>query len=395
MKILFATNDYPFPVTNGGKVYTGNVVFELARLADVSVHCFHPGISAVERFTEQGAHWTRTPLPKPPSKIALLASRYPSLAGKHVSEAYWQRIADELVGARPDLLVLDYIAVGWIAPRAQALIRKQGLKTVVIHMSHNVETMLRRQIAANYRGNAVMKLLARYDSARAAQLERTLSRADAVTVITEEDAETFRTLFGTRRVVPMLPGYSDSILEHRTIDASVPPDVAVLGGRLSTMKQIVLDEFLEAAAAGLTAAGQKVHVIGPATDAYLGRCKATYPDIDFHGYVEDVDPPLERIRLGVIADHVGGGFKLRILTHIFRRLPILAAPEVMAGLPLVAGEDYLPIASYAEVPAAVAAVIDDFARLNAVQESAFAKCREIFSWERSVRKMLAGIGFAP
>jgi glycosyltransferase involved in cell wall biosynthesis len=394
VKILFATQDYPFPVNYGGRVYSGNVIRELARMGELSVHCLHPGIADVERFVEHDAHWTRTPLPKPPSKLAMLASRYPSLTSKHVVGSYWTKIAEELVETKPDILVFDYIAVGWIANKARALIRKHGLKTRTVHMSHNVETLLRRQIAANYRGNAVMRLLARYDSARAALLERNLSRSDAVTVITEEDAQTFGEMFHPRRVVPMLPGYSDTILEHRTIDASVPPDIAVLGGRLSTMKQIVLDEFLESAGPGLIAAGQPVHVIGPMTDGYLAKCRAAYPALQFHGFVEDVDPMLEKMRLGVIADHVGGGFKLRILTHIFRRLPIVAAPEVMAGLPLVAGEDYLPIASYADVPIAVAGAIDDFARLNAMQENAFAKCRSAFSWERSVSQAFAAIGAA-
>lgn len=386
MRILFATHDYPFPVTYGGQVYTGNVIRELARLAELSVHCLHPGIGGVERFEAEGARWTRTPLPRAPSRPALLLSGLPSLAAKHVEQRYWELIADELAVAAPDVLIVDYIAIGWIAEKAEALIRARGLKTLILYMSHNVETLLRQQIAANYRGNALMRLLARYDSGKAARLERRLAETDIVSVETEEDADAFRRLFAPRRILMAPPGYAGEVIERRTVDASVPRNVAVLGGRLSTMKQIVLDELLEVAAARVVAGGTGLHVIGPMSDAYLAATRAKYPKVDVHGFVDDVKPLLATMRAGIVADHVGGGFKHRILTYVFYRVPMIALPEAMAGLPLTPGEDYHPIASYEAVPDAIAALIDDVERLDAYQNRAFERCRAAFSWSESMAR---------
>lgn len=394
LRILFATHDYPFPVTYGGQVYSGNIIRELARIADVSVHCLHPGIAGVERFEAEGARWTRGPLPPVPGKPAQLLSSLPVLAIKHVDAAYWQRIADELTATEPDVLIVDYIAIGWIAEKAQALIRARGLKTAVLYMSHNVETLLRQQIAANYRGNPLTRLLARYDSARAGRLEARLAATDFVSVETEEDEKAFETLFHPRLILMAPPGYAGEVIEHRTVDTSVPRNVAVLGGRLSTMKQIVLDELLDVAAARVVAGGTALHVIGPMSEQYLTATRARYPAVDVHGFVDDVKPLLAQMRAGIVADHVGGGFKHRILTYVFYRVPMIAVPEAMAGLPLTPGEDYHPVSSYEAVPDAIAALIDDVERLDAYQNRAFERCRSAFSWSETVNRFARDLAAA-
>ncbi len=386
MRILFATHDYPFPITYGGQVYSGNVVRNLAKQADdLGVVCFHPGIAEVERFEAEGARWTRVPLRKPPGRPMLLLSPLPALAAKHVDERYWALIADELASG-PDYLIIDYIAIGWIADRARKLIATRGLKTLVLYMSHNVETLLRRQIAASHRGGPLMRLLASYDAARAARLERGLAASDVVSVETGEDAATFHALFAPKRVVLAPPGYAGEMLAARTIDAATPRNAVVLGGRLSTMKRIVLDELLAVAAARIAASGCGLHIVGPMTEAHASAARARYPAATVHGFVADVAPLLRRMRVGIVADHVGGGFKHRILTHVFSRVPMIAPPEVMAGLPLMAGEDYHPVACYEDVPGAVAAVIDDTARLDAYQNHAFERCRGAFSWSETMTR---------
>lgn len=392
MKILFATHDYPFPVTYGGQVYSGNVIRELAKLTDLRIVCQHPGLSGAEHMEAEGAHWIRVPLPKPPSRPAQLFSSLPVLAGRHVAASFWDAIEEELITHTPDVLIIDYIAIGWIADKAEALIRKKGLPTRTLYMSHNVETLLRKQIAANYRGNPIMRMLARYDSARAGKLEERLCRTDFVSVETEEDADVFRKLFQPKKILMAPPGYAGEIIETRTIDASVPRNVTVLGGRLSVMKQIVLDELLGVAGKRITDSGTGFHVIGPMSDAYKAKTRAAFPTVKIHGFVDDVKPLLETMRAGIVADHVGGGFKHRILTYVFYRVPMIALPEAMAGLPLTPGEDYHPINSYEEVPAAIEAVIDDYARLDAYQNRAFERCRSAFSWSETMARFANELG---
>jgi hypothetical protein len=52
----------------------------------------------------------------------------------------------------------------------------------------------------------------------------------------------------------------------------------------------------------------------------------------------------------------------------------------MTGLPLIPGLDYLSFQSMRELAQGVAAIIDDLARLNSMQQAAYEKCIIGFDW---------------
>ena len=74
------------------------------------------------------------------------------------------------------------------------------------------------------------------------------------------------------------------------------------------------------------------------------------------------------------------GFKLKTLDYIFNRLPIAAIRDGIAGLPLTPGLDCLCFDSMRELAQGVIGVIDDVARLNALQRAAYEKCESGFDW---------------
>jgi hypothetical protein len=50
------------------------------------------------------------------------------------------------------------------------------------------------------------------------------------------------------------------------------------------------------------------------------------------------------------------------------------------GLPLVAGDDMVVADTYADLTRRIVGLIDDFDRLNAMQDAAFTKCADRFDW---------------
>ena len=95
--------------------------------------------------------------------------------------------------------------------------------------------------------------------------------------------------------------------------------------------------------------------------------------------------------MGLVVEKTGGGFKLKTLDYIFNRVPIAAIGGSMAGLPLTQGLHYLSFESMRELAQGVAAVIDDIALLNSLQQAAYEKCESAFDWSNRGRTLCDAI----
>lgn len=386
LRVLFLTYDYPFPSKYGGHMYTGNLAIGMAATVDRFLALtFQEGAAGRFETKIESSEWVCHPKP-PRSRFQQVFSRYPSVAVDYRSKAYRQEFLNSLKSLAPDVIIFDHIAGIWLFDDAKAYRDSCGpeAKPLLVYVSHNVDTDLKRQIAANYTGNFLMKKFVRQSAEKAARAEEELvNQCDITTAETTEDCERFSELYKPRMIIKVAPGYDGHYIEQRTIDDATPNNVAIIGGRLSLMKRLVLDKLLSEAAAGIQAQGYAAHVAGPISDEYRQQCASKYPQCTFHGFLENVDDVLGDARFGIIADHVGGGFKHRILTYVFHRVPIIAEPVAMAGVPLEAGKHYIAVNNYGEIPAALERYGRDTATLQEMQTQAYDVCREEFSWDRT------------
>lgn len=102
----------------------------------------------------------------------------------------------------------------------------------------------------------------------------------------------------------------------------------------------------------------------------------------------EVAPYLEQARFGIMADRIGGGFKLKMLDYIFAGLPLAAIEDQVAGLPLVAGTDMIAADTVERLCARVIAAIDDIGLLDRMRKSALARCSGRFDWSDRGRDLL-------
>jgi hypothetical protein len=109
--------------------------------------------------------------------------------------------------------------------------------------------------------------------------------------------------------------------------------------------------------------------------------------VRFTGAVDDVAPFLRAARLGIVAEDIGGGFKLKTLDYVFNRLPIVALRGSVAGLPLRPGVDYLDLPTLDGMAAGILSVIDDYKRLNSLHDGAMEQSLGQFQWEDRGRRL--------
>jgi glycosyltransferase involved in cell wall biosynthesis len=190
--------------------------------------------------------------------------------------------------------------------------------------------------------------------------------------------------FSQSRELPSLDGWL-------RITASTPRRVAILGNYGWSAKQMNLSRFLEAADPILHAAGIGLDVAGDGPAAFHKTWEARTRATRFHGFVDNLGEFLAGRRIGLSIEETGGGFKLKLLSYIFNRLPVAAIRGSTNGLPLTAGHDYLTFESMSALAQGVTAVIDDIERLNQLQDAAYQACEGAFDWADRGRSLAAAL----
>ncbi|WP_027133199.1 glycosyltransferase [Geminicoccus roseus] len=379
MRYLWLTRATPYPPHKSGDIaYARGLIENLAPLAPVQVLSLRT--AEVRKPAIPGVAWNEVDHVLP-SRQASIASRFPQVASQNVSRPYLRQVRE--AAAEADAIVVDNLAMAWcIAP----LLRHLGPKRPpVVLVNHNFETALRPGLRAGA-SSPVLKAVLAWDGWKAARLERAANRAvDGFTAITEADLAALRDLAPGKPAHLLMPGYGGIRQTGRTISAATPRRVAIIGGRGTFYKKMILSNLLRALQAAGLQERMTIDVVGGGLDGEMEQLRREFPGFHFIGYVDDLAEYLGTARLGIVADTIGGGFKIRALDHVFLRLPMLALEAALSGMRLRPGLDFVAARDLDELIAQLPGLIDDPARLDAVQNAAFARYAPMFDWAERMR----------
>ncbi len=298
-------------------------------------------------------------------------------------------VREQLTAEVWDAIVFDGIAVAWaIGPILRHF--GSGPRPKLVYVSHNHEERVSAAMAEQ--GTTVFKRLARrLDAIKMIRCERMLADGvDLVTANTPEDRGHFARLWPGKPVEFIPPGYGGPIIEHRQIGPETPRRAILVGSFHWGPKQRSVEAFLSIADSIMAQAGVELLVVGDTEQAFLDRLRPRLSATTFTGRVENVFPYMQQARLAVVPDTLGG-FKLKTLDYVFNRLPIFAMEGSVPGLPLEPGRNIFLFAAHRDLAEGIVQVIDDFDRLNAAQQSAFAASRDQFEWAKIGEKLCGAI----
>jgi polysaccharide biosynthesis protein PslH len=202
-------------------------------------------------------------------------------------------------------------------------------------------------------------------------------------------AEDLRCFGGLHKIVLLTPGYAGRHVACRKIDDSTPHRALLLSSAIWLAKQMNLMEFIAAADELFYQRQIELWLVGNVPDHL--QAKNQFRATRFLGFVKDLEPIFRSVRIGIVAERTGGGFKLKTLDYIFNRVPIAAIRGSIAGLPLIAGLHYLCFESMLELARGVAVAIDDIERLNSLHQAAYEKCKNGFDWSDRGRTLYDAI----
>jgi hypothetical protein len=384
LRCLWLAREIPLPLRSGDKTYTARLAQALAA-AGASVTFMGlatsaaPSLRAAEAF-ESRIEWSIVPGQPNPTVLAL-ASTLPLVAARFSTRNYEQHLKTMLRARDFDVVILDQYAMVWAIGCVQTT-KRYGASPLIAYIAHNFETELAADTARNFRGNQFRKAALHVNASKTANAERNLVRAaDIIVALTAEDASSLAPLSPLSLKLVLPPGYTGARAPDRQIAQGTPRRVVIVGAYRWTPKEMNLSAFLEAADTILERAGIGVDVVGEPPESLRRASEARAKATRFHGFIEDLGEFAAARRMGLVIEQTGGGFKLKTLDYIFNRLPIAAIRGSIAGLPLTPGVHYLSFESMRKLAQGVAAVIDDIARLNSLQQTAYEKCETGFDWK--------------
>lgn len=383
---LWLTRWPPYPPRRGGDIdYSRELLASLAKCAPVRALAFEDGAPPPP---VPGVDW-RLVAHAEPARALSVASSLPNVAYRHLSRAYLAAAVEAAAGVQA--VLVDFIGLFWLVEPLRAALERLERRPLILVVNHNFEHGVRRQMVA-HEASPAMKTLLAYDTWKAGRLERAANRAaDALVANTPADAEQFAGVTD-RPAVVVMPGYAGGRAAPREITADVAPRICFLGNHESQHKRMVLERALAALAAAGVEQRYPVDIVGGGD---VGDLPQRYPGFNYLGYVDDLDAYLRTVRLALVPDEIGGGFKHRVLTHVFHRTPLLAVRWAVNGMGLRPDVDFAVAEDLDGMAAMIPRLVDDLPRLNRLQAAAFAHCDGAFDWDERGRTLHAFIQSLP
>lgn len=377
--ILYLTKVLPYNSANSGDaVYSRGIIEALSQECNLTVIC-NNNASLKHDVNRINIDWNIASTQKQ-GKLGSLITIQPLISWKNDTSTF-NKLLDSFLLKKWDAIVLDNIGLSFALSKAIQH-RLNNPDTKLIYISHEYEYRTRESKYNSYSLNVLQKLASAIDLYKVKLWEESLiKKCDIVTVINESDLSPFRSIDNTKKYLPVVPGYDGPVEQSRTINSATPKRILVLGGRKSEQKRQILLDWMQKAYYPLSSKGIEIVIAGDMDDDLRVQLKNDYPNAQILGFVDNLRDLILSSRMGIIADTVGGGFKLRLLSQVFGRLPIIGLTKSIDGLSTRNGEGYLSADNLDELVSLVCDVIDNDSLLNALHESAFNDCSAIYSWD--------------
>lgn len=207
-----------------------------------------------------------------------------------------------------------------------------------------------------------------------------VNHVDLVTAITQEDADSFASQRAGLRTIVLTPGYNGAVSLARHITLQMPRRVIMVGSFQWAAKQENLRQFLRIADPVFARNGIVFDVVGSVPEALRNELTPQLKATVLHGFVQDPGPLFDAARIALVPEAIGGGFKLKFLDYLFRRMPVATLTDAVAGLPAELRVDMIQSDTLAELADAVVAQIDAVDHLDGMQQRAFTVAGNLFQW---------------
>jgi glycosyltransferase involved in cell wall biosynthesis len=382
--LLFVSPRFLFPMDQGGKIRSGNILRGLTGGA-FDVTLASPAPPDVQRFTTDLNEACDTFISWPEqaqsriSRALSLASAIPVAAVSDRSPEGSACIGRALA-ARPDVVVVDFPHAGVLMP--------ERIDAASVMFTHNVEAEIFERHAARTKG--VWRMIWTNQSRKMTRLEGdTLRRFDTVIAVSKRDADALTKRYGLSHVEEIDTGVDLDFFA--AAPREMAPDPGSDGGTLvftATMSwqanvegiHFLLDEVWPT----LIAARPNIQavIIGRNPPASLSN-KITERglNVTLTGFVDDIRPYVAQSDVYVIPLFVGSGTRIKAFEAMAMGRPVISTSLGIEGLDVTDGEHFLRADNAETFSRGILSLLDDAALRDRIAGAARRLMEECFSWK--------------
>lgn len=387
-RLLFVSPRFLFPMDQGGKIRTGNILrgmkggaFDITLISpappDQARHAMEIA-GACDRFVS----WPERTAGRV-ERLLAMGSRLPVAAATDRSAAGSLVVRAELA-RRPDVVVVDF-------PHADVLMPRR-IDAASVMFTHNVEAEIFERHAS--RATGIWRLVWADQSRKMARLEQGLTRYDSVVAVSARDQAALVKRYGLKCVEAIDTGVDLDFF------AMSPPaeagDPGTDGGTIvftATMSwaanvdgiHFLLDEvwpLLLRARPALRAV-----IIGRNPPAALTeKVRERGLAVELTGFVDDIRPYVARANIYVIPLFVGSGTRIKAFEAMAMGRPVVSTALGIEGLDVTDEEHFLRADDAPAFANAILRLLDDAALGARLAAAARRLVEDRFSWSRVARQ---------
>lgn len=391
-RLLFVSPRFLFPMDQGGKIRTGNILKGLKGGAfEVMLASPAPPDAArhraeIEAACDRFLSWPEAPYSRL-RRLAALTSPLPVAAATDRSSAGSRAVAEALA-ASPDVVIADF-------PHADVLMPPR-LGAASLIFTHNVEAEIFERHAQ--RAGGIWKWLWADQARKMARLEQNaLARYDTVIAVSARDRDVLAKRYGLADVEAIDTGVDLDFFQAQPPDAADDPGAD--GGTLvfvATMTwaanvegiHFLLDEVWPR----LTITRPKVRavIIGRNPPAALAeKIRERRLDVTLTGFVDDIRPLVAGANVYVIPLFVGSGTRIKAFEAMAMGRPVVSTSVGIEGLDVTDGENFLRADNAAAFADAILRLLGDAALRHRIAAAGRRLMEARFSWANVARQFEA------
>lgn len=389
-RLLFVSPRFLFPMDQGGKIRTGNILrgmkggaFEVILAspapADAARHQQETA-SACDRFVS----WPEEPRSQV-KRVLALADRLPVAAATDRTRAGSECVA-RLLQERPDVAVFDFPHADVLAPRR--------FDVPSVMFTHNVEAEIFQRHAARAKG--LQRLVWSDQSRKMRRFEaETLRRYDGVIAVSERDRKVLQQEYGLRSVDAIDTGVDLEFFSASEPAADPPADggTVVFVATMSWAANVegihyLLDEVWPA----LVKARPRMRaiIVGRNPPASLTeKVRSRGLAVTLTGFVDDIRPYVAQSDIYVIPLQVGSGTRIKAFEAMAMGRPVVSTSLGVEGLPVADREHFLRGDTADDFASAILSLLDDRSLRARLAQAARHLVEDRFSWSRIARQFEA------
>ena len=341
--ILYITELLPYPLISGGRIKTLETIKTLSKKyhlhlvcqvgqkehlkqlnniisKNVSIKCFYnPNINKDYGDYQLKVLWAFV------QGLPLYVYRYKNKTMKRYIDHFIKK-------SKPDVIHIDHLNMAQFLPRKK--------NSPWVYEEHNLEYQL-NYLRFLFAKKIKLKLYLFFESLISFFYElRQLSRFDYIFAISNVDKKKLQKTFKlSSPIFTFLPYYP--IVSQKKLNKK-SESILFIGNLNWEPNEDAVTWFCQEIFPAIKKKNPKAqfHVVGE-MNKYLTPSLLKLPGVFFHGFQKNIDPFLEKAAVFVLPFRIGGGIRIKALTAIAHRIPLVATTLGIEGLQLCQNKNFL------------------------------------------------------